>query len=129
MTQQVRARCGEAQRATARGRAFCARRPDGLGANTACEPVDPQEQKWRVRARAARLVWGEVRMEPLFNLRNETPSSRSDSAMRGGQEVGGLPGRADESSEKRRTFRGPHEDLLRCASDNSMLIRPEIFEG
>ena len=48
----------------------------------------------------------------------------------GGQEVGGLPGWADKSSEKRRTFRGPHEDLLRyCASDNSVLIRPEIFEG
>ena len=50
--QQVRARCGEAQRATARGRA-CAQ-PDGLGANTACEPVDPKNR----RSACARALHG-----------------------------------------------------------------------
>ena len=106
---------------TQQGRA-CAR-PDGLGANTACEPADPKNRRG---ARACTAGLGEVRMDPLFNLRNETPSSRSGSAKRGGQGVGKLPGRADESAEM---VGGPFEDLPRCASDNSMLIRPEIFEG
>ena len=34
-----------------------------------------------------------------------------------------------EGRTKVQKIGGPFEDLLRCASDNSMLIRPEIFEG
>ena len=41
-----------------KGARFCAQQPDGLGANSTCEPADPQKQKGR--ARAARLGWGEV---------------------------------------------------------------------
>ena len=70
-------------------------------------------------------------MEPLFKLRNEAPSSRSGSVIRGGQGVGKLPGEADDSVEndeqtrmrgaRRRTFRAVHRRIR-------LLIRPGIFE-
>ena len=39
-------------------------------------------------------------MEPLFKLRNAAPPSRPGSVIQGGQGVGELPGKADDSVEK-----------------------------
>ena len=122
-----------AQRATARG--ALGARSDGLGAITACDPVEPNNRRRRA---PSRLDWARGGSNHSSNcgIRRHPPGRVLE--LQGGQEVGELPGGAGDSVETdeqtrlasksrrrgacRRMFHAAHRTLR-------LLIRPGNLRG